>query len=309
MNLSNLQTAGVCALLLGAPLAWQWNQHRELRLREGQVLASLTEATREWETAQMLSRRLGFDLVQARADTLNARNGLAAAAAGSLGGVPDAYRWDDRSPLARIPKAALRQIFIPAVSDRRGTLTPQIQAALQMTESESGTVQGAMNRFLDGVHSAQARALRPVTPTESELDGHSADDVRVFEINGVRDTVANLRREMLSELEATLGAERNDLLKRSLASWIPMENEGQNGMNSGWAFQDSDHRLKFVNESSEAEGRLWLRWGARTENGSTFGSHLPLDEIPEFLRPQLQDWVDGAIAAQAGAAPSAPAQP
>ncbi|MEN9675214.1 MAG: hypothetical protein RIS76_1110 [Verrucomicrobiota bacterium] len=307
MNLSNLQTAGVCALLLGAPLAWQWNQHRELRIREGQVLASLTEATRETDTAQTLSRRLGFDLVQARADTLNTRNALAAATAGSLGGVPDAYHWDDRSPLARIPKAALRQIFIPAVSNRRGTLTPQIQAALQMTESESGAVQGAMNRFLDGVHSAQARALRPVTPTESELDGRSEEDVRVFEINGVRDSVAALRREMLSELEATLGAERNDLLKRSLASWIPMmDDERQNGMNSSWAFLDSDHRLKFVNESGEAEGRLWLRWGARTENGSTFGAAIPMDEIPEFLRPQLQDWVDGAIAAQAGAAPSTP---
>ena len=311
VNLSNLQTAGVCALLLGTPLAWQWNQPRELRNRENQVLASLTEATQEWDTAQTLSRRLGFDLVQARADTLNARNGLAAAAAaGSLSDVIDAYRWDDRSPLVRIPKTALRQIFIPAVSNRRGTLTPQIRAALQMTESESGAVQGAMHRFLDGVHSAQAQALRPVAPTESELEGRSAADVRVFEINGVRDSVADLRREMLSELEATLGTERNDLLKRSLASWIPMmDDDRQNGMNSGWAFLDSDHRLKFVNESSEAEGRLWLRWGARTENGSTFGSHLPLEEIPEFLRPQLQDWLDGAIAAQAGAAPSAQAQP
>lgn len=306
MNLSNLQTAGLCALLLATPLAWQWNQHRELRAREREALSALATATQEWDDAQSVSRRLRSDLIRAQADVLNARNGLAAAA---RKGEPNGYHWDDQSPLARVPKEVLRQITVPAVSSRRGELTPQIKATLQMTETEASAVQESMDRFLEQVHAVQASALRPVTPTDQELQGHSPNDVRVFEIHGVQDSISGLRSELLSELQGTLGAERNELLKRSLQSWIPMEEDGRTGVNSGWAFLEADHRIHFMNDSGESEGRPYLRWGASTATGSTFGSTIRLDEIPEFLRPHLRDWMDQALAARAGAGPATPPQP
>lgn len=299
MKLSNLQTAGVCALLVAAPMAWQWNQHRELRAREAQVIAARAATGEELDSAQALSRRLLSDLTLARADSLNARNALAARSPGDRDVRAETYRWDDRSPLARVPKALLGQITIPAASDRRGTLSPTIIEALQMTGSESGAVQRAMGRFLDGVHAAQARSMRPVSPTAQELEGHSQTDVRVFEINGVGDAVPSLRRELLSDLDGTLGSERAGLFKRSLESWIPMEEDGGNGMNSGWAFFAGDHRLKFINETGEADGSLWLRREVRTATGSTLGSQIKFEEIPEFLQPQLQDWLDQAAVARA----------
>lgn len=309
MNLSNLQTASVCALLVAAPLVWQWNQQRELRAQEDQVLASHTAAVREWDEAQESSRRLRADLVRAQSDAFNARQGLAATQARIRGVEADRYSWDDRSPLVRIPKEMLRQIQVPAVSNRRGELTPQIKAVLQMTDAESVMVQGAMDRFLEEVHAAQAGALRVVAPQDQELEGHAAEEVRVFEINGVQEEIASLRRELLAGLDDVLGIERNELFKRSLGSWVPMEEDGRAGMNSAWAFLEADHRLHFINESGDMEGNLWLRWGGSTATGGAFGSQIRLDEIPEFLRPHLQDWIDQALADKANSAAEAAPQP
>jgi len=101
MNLSNLQTASVCALLLATPLAWQWNQRRELRAREFEMLSALASATQEWDDAQSISRPLRTNLIRAQSDALNARNRFAAA---TCAGGPTSIRGMTGRPLPGFPR-------------------------------------------------------------------------------------------------------------------------------------------------------------------------------------------------------------
>ena len=51
-------------------------------------------------------------------------------------------------PVARIPKELIRKLPLDGVQNRRGELSPVIQAALQLTERETADVQSAVNGFL-----------------------------------------------------------------------------------------------------------------------------------------------------------------
>lgn len=287
MKLSTLQTAAVCSLLVAAPLVWQWSQMQRLQAQEAQSLDQWTAAQRGLEAARTDRLRLRQDLLLARAETYNATRSKESAAGGPAA---DTYQWNDRSPLARIPKELLRAVQVPAVTNRLGRLSPQIQAVLQMTSTEAAAVQASMDAFLARVHAAQSEVVREVPPNLDERSYAAASDLRVFEIRGVQSTIARLREELLTELNGTLGDERGGLMKGSLSSWIPMD-PTSGGASDGRAFQDGDHRLFFYNASGALDGRPWLRWGAVSERGS-FSSAIPIDEIPAFLQPRLQDWID-----------------
>ncbi|MFO1458628.1 MAG: sigma-70 family RNA polymerase sigma factor [Verrucomicrobiota bacterium] len=308
MKLSSLQTAGLCALVIAAPLAWQWHQHRELSVRESWAFAATAAATRERESLAGRIGQLRSELEDARVLAAESRMGSGLRPSGARSAPADAYRWDDQSPVVRVPKDLLKRISIPAVTSRRGELTPQIRAALQMTDAEAAAVQASMDRMLEDVYAAQAAGMRPVAPSPADLDGRSPENVRVFEITGAQDTISQLRKNLLAEVRQTLGGDRSEIFQQALGSWIPMENEGDGGMNSGWAFLPGDHRIRVYNTSGEADGRVWLGWGAVTATGA-ITSTIGIDEIPGYLQPHLQDWIAGAQAAAAASRAGATRNP
>lgn len=309
MKLSSLQTAGLCALVVAAPLAWQWNQHRDLRLRESLAFAAASAATQEREDHSGRIGRLRSELDAARAQAAESRTGTDAGPSSARSASADAYRWDDQSPVVRVPKDLLKRISIPAVTSRRGELTPQIRAALQMTDAEAAAVQASMDRMLAGVYAAQGAGMRPVAPNPADLDGRSPEDVRVFEITGAQETISQLRKNLLAEVRQTLGGDRSEIFQQALGAWIPMENEGEGGMNGQWAFFQGDHRIRVYNTSGESEGRIWLGWGATTASGAGFYLTIGIDEIPGYLQPHLQDWISGAQAAAAASRAATPRNP
>ncbi len=289
MKLSTVQTAGLCALLVATPLAWQWYQRHDLETREQQVTGSLARAREELERIEGESGRLRRQLIRDQAAAFNA---LHRPASGPLPAKGNDYQWDDQSPVARVPKELFRTIQVPAVTNRSGTLSPVIRAALQMTEAESAAVQGSLNTFLTQIHAAQARVVREVPAKENERARSGTEQVRVFEINGIGDEVTGIRDSLLSQLDTTLGSERSTLFKQSLGSWIPMDSDSP-GMNGGWSYLNGDYRIQFYNTSGDAAGRPWLRWGLSKE-GSAFSSMIPVDDIPPYLQQPLQDWIQEA---------------
>jgi len=296
MALTKTQTAVVCALLAAIPLGWQWHARSETQQAHHTLAAQLAEQQSALADADAETDRLRAAWQRAQADTADAAIRLAALET-QRAAAPPPYRWDDASPVARVPKAMLRQLPLRGVANRRGELTEQIQAALQFTESESAGVQAALHRFLAAYHAAQATAIRPVEPEERDLSGRKPEEVRVFEVTGLKDTVAALRQDLFADLGAILDPDRLELFTRSLQDWMPVDDQ-RGGFNSWMAVYDQDHRLSFYNNSGQAEGEAFLGWGMTAKSGSIFAS-IQIADIPGYLRPYLQDWIDQAMADRA----------
>ncbi|MBX3731065.1 MAG: RNA polymerase sigma factor [Verrucomicrobiae bacterium] len=308
VSLSNLQTAGLCLLLVAAPVGWQWHQHREVRRQEAGLRVQRDDVLRSLDEALEVTRRTRADRVLAEAEAFNARRRLEVASqAAAAVPTPAGYAWDDQSPLARVPKEFVRHNWAPAVAPQDGRLTDPIQELLQMTPEEAVAIQAALDAFSTAVEVTQAGAVRQVEPLDFELEGQDPAAVRVFEIRGVGEALVNLRTALLSEVDATLGQERSEIFRRALGDWIPMDDDNA-GVSSGWAYHLGDHRIRFLERTGNGESGPILFWGVRTESGAAFTAPIQTSQIPGFLRPHLQDWLD-ALAADVAAEAAAQGQP
>jgi RNA polymerase sigma factor (sigma-70 family) len=294
MSWSPTQIACVGALMLAAPVVWQERAVGDIRsldtrlaIEESAALARLAEL--EAETArlsQSLDRgRAEVAEIASRTDSLESR--LAALPAGGP------YRWNDSSPVARIPKEMIQQISLSGVRDRRGELHPMIRAALQLTDVEAASLQSALNRFLGAYHDAVAAVAQPVEPTSDDRDGVKPEDVRVFEVRGIQSKVAELRAAFFAELETILDAERNRLFVRSLENWMPTNDEDR-GVNSGMAVFAMDHRVRFRPIAEEGLPEPTLFWGVAVPGKFSFNITIAVRDIPPPFRPHLQDWLEQA---------------
>lgn len=298
MSLTKTQTAVVCALLAAVPLGWQARALAEVRQTRAMLAAQLAGQQTALTEAEAEADRLRALRLRLQAESFQAGNRLAqleAQRTGAPAAAPE-YRWSDASPVARIPKALLARLPLSGVANRRGQLSGQIQAALQFTPPESAAVQAALYRFLNAHDSALVRALRPVEPEPGDLQGTPPEKVRVFEIAGLQDTVAELRDALFAELGGVLDAERLEVFTRSLDNWMPVK-DGPRGISTGMAVVAEDHRLRFYLLD---DGALHLGYGLSTAQGS-LTSVLPLDELPPVLVPYLQDWIDHLAAEDAAA--------
>src|SRR2546427_728268 len=81
-------------------------------------------------------QRVREALFRAQSDVSNGVTRLAALNAQRAARSPrPVYRWDDNSPLVRVPKRFLDQVRFPATANRRGQLSEQIKEVLQLTAS------------------------------------------------------------------------------------------------------------------------------------------------------------------------------
>ncbi|HAB18554.1 MAG TPA: hypothetical protein DCE44_19205 [Verrucomicrobiales bacterium] len=292
MALTKTQTALVCALLVGLPLVWQWRTYQVEAKTNAALSNQFHELEQELAGADTEARRLQDSLVKARADSLNAEGRFVSLQSRKDSWPKSArYQWDDRSPVARVPKELLHKLSLVGVTNRQGQLSAEIKAALQLTPEEATAVQASVDRFLADFQATQADAMRPVTPRAQDLNGHAPQDVRVFEITGVKDRVRELRDAFLLDLNSVLDPERAELFARSLKDWI--QGEQASGINTGMTIFSADHRLRFYQEPGLSADPPRLGWGLSSEQ-STMNASIPVDEIPTFLRPYLQDWIDAA---------------
>lgn len=327
MTLTKSQLTVGCALLVLTPMLWQEralalakSQVEDLRARQALEQQRLESSAKELEGLDAASRRLSEETSEGRRRVahLEARLANQPRSAG--------YRWDDASPFLRMPKEMLPRLELSAIADKRGRLSPQIIAALQMTAVEEAAVQAALDRFLAAYQTLLGNAARRVEPLPEELPprpaagnlvvevkglgsgtdapvnegrpegaiARRAEEVRVFEVKGLTEPTAALRQDLTRELHSLLGDERWELFEPGLRGWIRVDDEA-NMMSSDMAVFATDHRERFFRPTQAFGGDApALLWGVRIEGRASMTSALGIDEVPAALRPQLQDWIDEA---------------
>ncbi|PYM11316.1 MAG: hypothetical protein DME18_14310 [Verrucomicrobia bacterium] len=289
MALTKTQTAVLCAMVAATPLAWQWHANARVARQVDDVTSQIKSASRSATEQEAQVQRARDALLRAQAGNSNNVARLAALTAQRDRQAPrPVYRWDDTSPLARVPKTLLDQLDVHATANRRGQLSEQIKEVLQMTDDEAWQTQWAIDRFLSNYQAAQAQGMRRVEPGEEDLQGHEPEETRVFEVPSVREQLREFRQTLFSELEAGIGAERFQLWRSALHGWMPVDDERE-GSNSGAAVHSFGYRMRFYQPKT---GDPSLSWSLTSlDKRSGMGGPISLDEIPDMFRAHLQDWI------------------
>jgi RNA polymerase sigma factor (sigma-70 family) len=300
MSLTKTQTTLVCGLLIAAPLAWQSAALGNARRDAASLQRELSELSTQRTGAEEELTRLGNSLLQARNETAGvrarmARQGEQRPQATPAPTAPSSYRWDDNSPLVRIPKDMLAGIDVQGNANQRGELSPEIRGILQLTDGETRNVQSAIDRFFEAYQKVLTKTARPVEPTPQELQGFPRDQVLAFEFQGLEEPARALRDELFADLGAALDADRLKLLRASLEGWMGASDE-EYGLRSSQAIRFIDHRFRVTNLGDplllEPEQRLGF--GIAIPNRGSFNANQPAADLPDFVRPLVQPWLDAA---------------
>ncbi len=296
MTLHKSQLAVVCALCCAAPLAWLSHVRAGAReSREGlarqldgllsRSAASGSELARLREDQRRVEAENSSALARLR--DLQTRRATAAAPATKR------YQWDDLSPVARIPKALLEHVSIPGVANRRGLLSPQITAALQLSDSESHAIQSALDRFVANYEGILATAARPVDAEPHELQALAPEEMKVFEVRGIAERVQELTAHLFADLSAVLDQDRLPLFKKSLDGWMRV-NDQPAGFSTELAIYDEDHRFGFFNPRDPrlADPDPTVGFTYSVPSKGFLRSSIPLSQIPDFLRPSILPWIE-----------------
>jgi hypothetical protein len=139
--------------------------------------------------------------------------------------------------------------------------------------------------------------MKPVAPDASDIGNRKPEDVRVFEIGGITDTVTSLRKELFASWNQTLGEERAAGLIRSVQDWMPID-DAPPGFASSQAVFSFGHRVRYFREFERFETpqgeQTSIGWSLATPNGNAMWITIPADNIPNYLRPHLADWIEEA---------------
>jgi len=295
MTLTKTQMAAICALAVAAPLLLQHRAQATAAREQAAVNAQLAAAAQRASAADAQLDQARQAAARAETEALNAKLHL-----DSIGtqlanrAARPAYHWDDTSPSLRLPKKSLRQTQLCAAANRRGQLTDQIKEALQMTGAESGQTQAAVTRFLSTYNAFEARDLRAVPPNDDELQGHTPDQTRVFDVPYIGSNQMNqLRQDFFGQVASLLGDQRGELFTNALNFWMPVT-EDFHGISSGMAVFNASYRARFYQPKPGDKSITYgvdLYYGMSQSPGSRMTAEIPADDVPEIFQPSLQDWI------------------
>lgn len=287
MALTKTQTAAVCAVVAAVPLVMQHQAEgrvdRDLAALQLQIRNMEQTALEVEEQAGSLHAELAQvgqqrAAAETRLTTLETQRASVPAA--------KAYQWNDNAPLVRLPKNLLKALAVDAVADRKGRLTPTLMELLQLTPAEAEQTQAAMNRFVVTYNTARAQSMQRVEPTEKELKGRSPEEVRVFELPAV--PYKEMRDALFTAVTDAIGSDREQLLRHHLARWMPTDDNS--GMNTGWTVLNFPYRLRLYRPPDD---HVRIPWGiqADTPTRGSMSASFAVDEIPDFYRPHIEDWI------------------
>src|SRR2546429_7461856 len=121
--------------------------------------------------------------------------------------------------------------------------------------------------------------MRRVESTQQDLNGHKTEETRVFEVPAVNDQLKQFRETLFADLEATLGSERSQLLRKALGEyWMPPELD-YDGSNSGWAVHNFGYRLR-IYQPVPGDGSIMGDLVSTSRSHSRTGVSVALDDIP-----------------------------
>src|SRR2546429_5810196 len=117
MALTKTQTTVLCAIVAAAPLAWQWHANPRVARQLDEVTSQIKATSRSATELEAQVQRTRDALLRAQADNSKSAARFAALSAQRDRHAPrPVYRWDDTSPLARVPQTFLEQLHVPATA-------------------------------------------------------------------------------------------------------------------------------------------------------------------------------------------------
>jgi RNA polymerase sigma factor (sigma-70 family) len=290
MALTKTQTALICAMVALPPLAWQWRTEAKLAREYSAVSEQRLALEKRIQTEDQKLRILERATTAARNARTNQQVHLVALqnqlASSAPTGTP--YKWDDNSPVFRIPKAVVEKMGVASVSNERGKVTEQVKEVLQLSATEVAAVQAAVSKLRDAFHAAQARGMKIVDPDKAEVQNHAPERVVAFELPDVGAELNELRAALTEEIERAIGPERAEIFAKGLGSWIQTEGSGISTSMEILPFQQ---RLSFsVADTSEPQLRYRL-----SNRQSSMSSNMRIVDLPDFLRPHLEELIQRSL--------------
>jgi RNA polymerase sigma factor (sigma-70 family) len=284
MNITKLQTAGICLLLTALPLYWQvQSQH--------QALLDLSTLQRKTEEQKVVLKdleqgdeqlRLSLQHAGARLATIQAR--LEHLKIDKRPVTAAAYKWDPDRHLVRVPKALIHNFN--SINDRKGTIDDQMADVLQLNASQKQKLQAMVNQLVSDYEQLVAKNLKQIPPRESELFGHKAKDTIEFEIGDMRKELSELKQHLLIQAEEILDPERIKIFEEGMEDWMKIEDN--QGWNSGMAILGFAHNCCFYRMT---DGNPRLMWSASISGRGMVSSPLELDQVPAVFEPYIKDWM------------------
>jgi RNA polymerase sigma factor (sigma-70 family) len=290
MKLTKTQMAAAAVLLVSAPLAWQHFTQSALAREQAAVDAQIASATRRAEDLEASARQTRQAAERTQADAASLQHHLDALH-GQLAGsaARPAYHWDDNSPYARLSKSVLGNgTGLGAIRNRRGLLSEHIKQLLQMTPGEAVQSQAAVTHFLSAYEAGEAANMRQVPPNADDLQGHAADQTRVFDVPYIgSNQMTELRQDFFGQVTSILGDERGGMFTNALAGWMPVT-EDYRGISSEEAVFNSSFRARFY---QPAPGDKMLQFSVSNSTHGWVSGSMPPDDVPLLYQPYLQDWL------------------
>lgn len=219
---------------------------------------------------------------------------------------PAGPKWSDQSPLVRVSKEYLASLPLYGLRNGRGNLSEMLIEVLQLTPDEVTAIEAALGRFLRGCHESELEVMHRVEPEPADLDGHSREETRVFVFGDLHQSLSVLRARLFDEVGSIIGDSRLKIFRRSLASWMPLD-DTYRGLGSSTEIYNEPRRERYHRNGQNqphSPGRAVLPWGVLvTDRGLSFQSTRNVDDIPDYLLPHLQDWIEEARRANDAPAP------
>ena len=292
MKLTKIQTSAACLALASAPLAWQHFTQAALAREQTAVDVQIANATRQADAVETSARQIRQAAERAQADAAKLNSHLDALKQQfTAASARPVYHWDDNSPYARLPKSVLAPMRGAAVRTRRGHISDEIKQLLQMTADEAAQTQAAVTQFLAAYETREAQNMRQVPPGADDLNGHTADQTRVFDVPYIgSNQMIGLRQDFFGQVTSVLGDERGGIFTNALAGWMPLT-EDYSGINSAQALFNSSFRARFYQPKP---GDKWLSFSLSTSppNQSSMSCGVAIDDVPLLFQPYVQDWLD-----------------
>jgi len=291
MKLTKTQMTVACVVLAAVPLAWQHFTQAGYAREQGTVDAQIAQSVRranalETETDQVRSAadRAGTEAANSELQLANIRTQIINPA------VRVHYHWDDNSPYTRVPKDLLGRKRWHAIDTERGQLSDKIKQVLQMTDHETNQVQAAIHGFLSNYESLEAQVIKQTPPTDSELNGHPATEVRAFDAPYLgSNQMTQLRQDFFGQVTSILGEERAGIFIKALTPWMTLTDDSQESA-SNEAVYTSNLRLVFYQPKP---GDKTIMANISATSPQSFGRERTFspEEIPPLYAPYLQDWI------------------
>ena len=292
MKLTKAQLAAGCIVLAAVPLGWQHYAQAACARQQAAIQAQLADSTWRAETLEAEAAKAGRATEQARAETTKAQLQLDQVAVQLTNSAArPRYTWNEHSPYLRLPKEVLRHKNWSAIASDRGRLDDGIKRILQMSGEEASRTQDAIDRFLASYESLEAALIQRGEPTQAELKGHSASQVRVLDEPYVGPGQMNpLREELFAEVASILGAYRADIFTNSLSPWMPLRDDS-NESGDPEAVYCSDLRVLFYQPKPGDKAIHTIIQPTKGPQGFHNEREFAPDEIPPLYAPYVQDWI------------------